>query len=97
MKEGIPRQFKLGGHTIKVKTISAKKWPHGEHILAIWMPSEMRIEMISSLEGTVRQQVFLHEAVHAILDVASYRELSENEDFVDRFSIMLHMMLTTMR
>jgi hypothetical protein len=96
-EDGIPRSFKLAGHTIKVVTVPLKKWQWGDQVLAMWLPGELRIELRRDLEGTHRQQVFLHEAVHAILDCASYHELSANEDFVDRTSMMLHQMLTTMK
>jgi len=95
--DGIPKSFKLAGHTIKVVNIPLKRWKYGEDVLAMWIPSELRIELRSDLTGSHRQQVFLHEAVHAILDCASYHDLSANEDFVDRTSLMLHCMLTTMK
>jgi hypothetical protein len=62
----------------------------------MWMPDQYRIEIVGTLKGTNRQQVFLHEAVHAILDVAGYYELSEDEALVDRVSHLLQQMLTTM-
>ena len=96
-EDGIPKSFKLGGHTIKVVNIPIKRWDYGEQVLAMWIPNDARIEMRGDLTGTHRQQVFLHEAVHAILDNCSYYELSGNEEFVDRVSTMLHQMLTTMK
>ena len=95
--DGIPKSFKLAGHTIKVVNIPLKRWKYGEDVLAMWIPSELRIELRSDLTGSHRQQVFLHEAVHAILDCASYHDLSASEDFVDRTSMLLHQMLTTMK
>jgi hypothetical protein len=62
----------------------------------MWLPDKYRIELHGSLEGTNRQQVFLHEAVHAILDVAGYYEMSEDEALVDRLSHLLHHMLVSM-
>ena len=94
---GIPKSFKLGGHTIKVVNVPLKRWEYGEQVLAMWIPSECKIQMRGDLEGTNRQQVFLHEACHAMLDTASYYEMSQNEEFVDRLSTMLHQMLTTMK
>jgi hypothetical protein len=93
--DGIPKRFKLAGHTIRVVTVPVKRWAYGENILAMWSPPNLKIELRGDLEGTHRQQVFLHEAVHAILDVSAYHDLSENEEFVDRVSTMLHQMLTT--
>ena len=96
IEDGIPKQFKLAGHTIRIANIPAKKWKHGKDCVGMWMPDQYRIEIIGTLKGTNRQQVFLHEAVHAILDVAGYYELSEDEALVDRVSHLLQQMLTTM-
>jgi hypothetical protein len=96
IEDGIPKQFKLAGHTICIANIPAKKWKHGKDCVGMWMPDQYRIEIIGTLKGTNRQQVFLHEAVHAILDVAGYYELSEDEALVDRVSHLLQQMLTTM-
>jgi len=95
--DSIPKSFKLAGHTIKVINIPLKRWKYGEEVLAMWIPAELRIELRSDLTGTHRQAVFLHEAMHAMLDTASYYELSASEDFVDRMATMLHCMLTTMK
>jgi hypothetical protein len=96
IEDGIPKQFKLAGHTIEIVNVPAKKWKHGKDCVGMWMPDQYRIEIIGTLKGTNRQQVFLHEAVHAILDVAGYYELSEDEALVDRVSHLLQQMLTTM-
>ena len=53
--------------------------------------------MISTLTGTYRQTVFLHEVVHAICDTAGYYEISKDEEFADRFAVLLQQMLTTMK
>lgn len=96
IEDGIPKQFKLAGHTICIANMPAKKWKHGKDCVGMWMPDQYRIEIVGTLKGTNRQQVFLHEAVHAILDVAGYYELSEDEALVDRVSHLLQQMLTTM-
>lgn len=94
--DGIPKIFQLAGHTIHVVNIPKRKWKHGPDCIGMWLPDEYRIELLSSLKGTNRQQVFLHEATHAILDTAGYYELSEDEALVDRISHLLQQMLTTM-
>lgn len=95
--DGVPKRFDLAGYKIKVVTIPVKKWQYGEHILAMWVPAELKIEMRGDLEGSHRQQVFLHEAVHAIFDVAGHHAESENEALVDRTATFLHQMLSTWR
>ena len=96
-EDGVPRSFALGPHKIKVVNVPAKKWKWGDNVVAMWMPSECKIEMIATLSGTYRQTVFMHEVVHAIFDTAGYYELSENEDMVDRVSVLLTQMLSTMK
>jgi hypothetical protein len=95
-RDGIPKQFQLAGHTIQVVNVPVRKWKHGKDCVGMWLPSENRIELLTTLKGTHRQQVFLHEATHAILDTAGYYELSEDEPLVDRLSHLLQQMLTTM-
>lgn len=94
---GIPKSFLLGGHKITVTTISAKKWPYGDGVVGMWTPSELKIEIHGGLKGTHKQACFVHEATHAMLDVMGYHELSADEDFVERFSVALHQMLTTQK
>lgn len=94
--DGIPKSFNLAGHTIIVQSVLPRKWRHSKDCVGMWMPDKNRIELISTLKGTHRQQVFVHEATHAILDIAGYYELSEDEALVDRISHLLQQMLTTM-
>jgi hypothetical protein len=96
IEDGIPKKFNLAGHTIEIVNIPRRKWKHGKNCVGMWIPDQYRIELLGSLKGTNRQQVFLHEAVHAILDVAGYYQLSEDEALVDRVSHLLHHMLVSM-
>ena len=100
--DGIPKKFQLAGHTIEVRTVPRGKWRHGKDCIGIWLPEKNRIEIISTVKGSARQQVWAHEAIHAILDVAGYGpipktdDLSRDEQFVDRLGHLLQQMLTTM-
>lgn len=94
--DGVPKQFNLAGHTVTVINIPKSKWKHGANTVGMWLPDMYRIELLSSLKGTNRQQVFMHEAVHAVLDVAGYYQLSADEALVDRVSHLLHHMLVSM-
>jgi len=95
-KDGVPRRFQLAGHTIKVVTVPAKRWKHGKNYIGIWIPDQYRIELISTIKGTHRQQTFAHEVIHAMLDIAGHEELSRKEPLVDRLGHLLQQMLTTM-
>jgi len=95
-RDGIPKSFQLAGHTIKIVNVSKRRWKHGKDTVGIWLPEENIIELISTLKGTHRQQVFMHEATHAVLDIAGYYILSEDEALVDRLAHLFQQMLTTM-
>jgi hypothetical protein len=96
IEDGIPKKFSLAGHTINVVNVPRSKWKHGKDCVGMWLPDQYKIELLGSLRGTNRQQVFLHEAVHAILDVAGYYDMSSDEALVDRVSHLLHHMLVSM-
>ena len=95
-EDGIPARFQLAGHTIKVKVITPSKWRHGKNCVGMWLPQKNEIHILSSCKGTYRQQVWAHEAIHAILEMAGLDELSSREDKVDLLGHLLQQMLTTM-
>ena len=94
-KDGIPKSFQLAGHTIVVATVTPRKWKHGKNCVGIWLPEQYRIEILSTCKGSHRQQVWAHEAIHAILDVAGYEDLSRDEKLVDICGHLLQQMLMT--
>ena len=94
--DGIPKTFQLLGHTITVKIVPPSKWKHGKGCVGIWFPDDYRIEILSTAKGSYRQQVWAHEVVHAMLDLAGYENLSHDEQLVDRLGHLLQQMLTTM-
>lgn len=94
--EGIPKKFQLLGHTIKVRVVPPSKWRHGKNCVGIWLPEQYRIDIISTVKGSHRQQVWCHELTHALLDLAGYEELSHDEQLVDRVGHLLQQALTTM-
>ena len=94
--DGIPQHFQLAGHTIKVKVIPPSKWRHGKNCVGMWLPDKYEIHILSSCKGTNRQQIWAHEAMHALFDVAGHPELSQSESLVDRCGHLLQQMLTTM-
>jgi len=96
MRTGIPKAFQLAGHTVTVRSVPAKRWPHGEETVGIWLPGDYRIEIVGSARGTNRQQIFCHELVHAMLEVSGHSDLSSDEAFVDRLGHLLQQVLTTM-
>jgi hypothetical protein len=94
-EDGVPSQFQLAGHTITVVTVPKSRWKY-KNAIALWMPNECRIELHGALTGTARQQAFMHEATHALLDVAGYsNSLSTDEELVDRLANLLLQMIQT--
>jgi len=94
-EDGVPSKFQLAGHTITVVTVPKSRWKY-KNAIALWMPNECRIELHGALHGTARVQAFMHEATHAVLDVAGYSNtLSTDEELVDRLAHLLHQMFTT--
>jgi hypothetical protein len=94
-EDGVPSQFQLAGHTITVVTVPKSRWKY-KNAVALWMPNECRIELHGGLHGSARVQAFMHEATHAVLDVAGYSNtLSMDEELVDRLAHLLHQMFTT--
>lgn len=94
--DGIPKQFQLLGHTIQVRVVSSSRWRHGKGTVGIWLPEQYRIDIVSSVRGSHRQQIWAHEAMHAMLGLAGYEALSDDEVLVDRLGHLLQQMLTTM-
>jgi len=94
-KTGIPAQFQLAGHLIKVRIVAPSRWKHGKEAVGIFLPDRYRIDIISSTQGTNRQQVFTHELVHALLTIAGHDKLSNDENFVDRLGHLLQQAMTS--
>ena len=94
-EDGVPSKFQLAGHTITVVTVPKSRWKY-KNAVALWMPNECRIELHGGLHGSARVQAFMHEATHAVLDVAGYSNtLSTDEELVDRLAHLLHQMFST--
>lgn len=61
---------------------------------------QSKIEIQDHTEGKSRtktaiDQTLYHEVVHAILDTLGEHDLSNNEEFVQKFSLLLHQFETT--
>lgn len=91
----IPQTLQVAGQTITVKIVPPSRWAHGDDCEGVWWPSKRRIELLSSLKGSHREQRFLHELMHCVLDIAGHAELSNDEGLVDRVAHLLHQALTS--
>jgi Zn-dependent peptidase ImmA (M78 family) len=90
---GIPRQFKIHGHSIKVLIISIENWIYGDTV-GLYDPSDHTISLRSDQSDTALQQTFCHELVHAVLHEMNHK-LTHDEVFVDNFGSLLHQAMST--
>lgn len=87
----IPISFDCMGARIEVEVTSdLSKKKHGE-----WDRSTQRISIHADDPLNVQIQTFWHEAVHAILEICCYPDLSGDEDFVERIAQCLHQLERT--
>lgn len=86
----IPRSFEIFGLTFKVKQPwKVDKDDHwGECSIA-----KKTIKIKRSLDQPQKEITYLHEVTHAILDCLEYNDLSNDEDFVERFSKAMHQVI----
>lgn len=92
----IPHSFKLYNQTIKViysRTLIDKQQAYG-----LWYLAKNKIYLQQSTKKyplTTEQieQTFLHEFIHAALDLSGELKLSSNEKFVCSISNLLHQFL----
>jgi hypothetical protein len=91
----IPAQLQVAGQQITVRIVPPSKWPHGDDCEGVWWPAKRRIELLSTLKGQHREQRFLHELMHCVLDISGHEALSRDEGFVDRVAHLLHQALTS--
>ena len=85
------------GHNCKVKLV---KKVNGGKDYGEWDFDKKIIKLEKINENFSQDQqdeYFFHELVHSILDHISYLNLSEDEDFIKRFSRVLHQVFKTMK
>lgn len=94
----IPKSFKLFGQTIRIvwlRTLWKREkawgvWYANRNVIALQLP-------VAGLNLSREQleQTFIHEMIHACLDILEYEKLSSDEKFVDRFANALHQTIVT--
>jgi Zn-dependent peptidase ImmA (M78 family) len=88
----IPTSFPLFGKTVTVAIVPVSEWTYGDDSVGLWNPATNAISIREDQVGPAREQTFLHELIHAILDGLSHR-LARNEVFVDQFASLMHQAL----
>lgn len=88
----IPKSFSIFGLSFKVKQLvkvdSKDNW--GESSI-----SKKQLIVKKGLNQEQKEITYLHEVTHTILNCLEYNDLSNDEDFVERFSKALHQVITT--
>jgi hypothetical protein len=88
----IPSSFKLMGHTVTVDLIPPIKWKRKD--ACGWFdPNKLHIEVLKR-PGTITEQTFLHELMHAVFYALNH-PLYQNEELVDQIGGLLHQAIKT--
>ena len=96
MKFEIPTTFNIGGvkHTVKIETIVGEGCDFGQFdpVGVISLAEQLGSREVSQ---TKREQTFIHELTHAILNAMRKDDLYEDESFVNTFSSFLYEAIST--
>lgn len=89
----IPEKFKLNGKTIEV--IIDNDYCQDEKLLGEADFTDKIITLCDRFDGqklskNAKEKIYYHELIHMILDAMGKNVLKYDEDFVDRFAILLH-------
>jgi Zn-dependent peptidase ImmA (M78 family) len=87
----IPNEVKVAGITYKVSEKDYVEINVNKNCLGSCSYADSNIVILNSLSNTRKEQVFVHELVHAVLMEAGYDE--HDEDMVNRIGIVLHQVL----
>ena len=90
------KSFKLGGLKYTVEQVSTID----DSCLGVYYSASKHIKVTTQLNGRIipedaQEQTLYHEVVHAILDELGRADLSEDENFVQSFSLMIHQFETS--
>ena len=91
----IPEMVQIGGQFIRIER--KKNLMENCDCWGRWTPEQNLIEVQAQRKNicpAFLKQVFLHEIMHAILDIYGYAELSKNEELVDVLAQGVHQVLT---
>jgi Zn-dependent peptidase ImmA (M78 family) len=87
----IPNKVKVAGVEYQVKEVPFVEIEHNRNYQGACRYSESTIEILNSLSKDRKEQVFVHELLHAIFNEAGYND--HEEDMVNRLGIILHQVL----
>jgi hypothetical protein len=88
----IPSTFRLMGHTFTVELIPPIRWKRKGAVG--WFDQNTLTLEVLKRPGTITEQTFLHEFMHAVFYVLN-NPLYENEELVDQVGGLLHQAIKT--
>lgn len=92
----IPKSYMLADNKINVVLSNDL---YNLDTLGLYLDDKNLIKLQSASENVAEDKVeltFYHELVHSILRTSRYLELNKDEDFVDRFALLLKQAINTM-
>ena len=89
-----PQSFQVAGHTYTIQRPT--NLIDDLDSLGRCDPPNLVVQLDASLQGSVLDHTFMHEAIHAILWEMDERRLHSNEKFVDMLSNLLCQVLRTL-
>ncbi|WP_034757763.1 hypothetical protein [Rossellomorea vietnamensis] len=87
----LPVEVKVAGVTYKVSEKEYVEINDNKNYAGSCCYNDSEITVLNTLSDTRKEQVFVHELVHAILMEAGYDD--HDEDQVNRIGIVLHQVL----
>lgn len=94
----IPRQFQIGGQTIKVRFRDDLESEEGSIGKTVYAKNEIQLQkscLGNELSMDYILSSFFHELIHVILREMSEEGLNNNERFINIFASFLHQALKT--
>ena len=81
------------GHTITVRRLPPSRWKMAEAV-GFFDPAKMVIGVCTGASVSTQEQVFWHEATHAILYCLGSPEYGD-EEFVDQVGGLIHQIISS--
>ena len=88
----IPKTYKQFGRDIKV---SLEPFDDLRTFNGLCSPDTGRIKLVKGLDTCHLEHVFLHEALHMMMNLMQRHDLYEDENFINVLSGLIHQMLHT--
>ena len=89
----IPKSVKILGLDYEIKEVDCVD-AKDEDVIGQINHSTLVISLKSNLPNTQKENTLIHEITHGILENIGESDLNNNEDFVNRFSSVLHQVIT---